>query len=558
MYRKPGQLSPSVVFASMAVSLCGLTYYIWRYEAYRHNAVYVSSMTLLIISAIVLVTRRALLAVLLVTAAVAMIRVVAMQKHRKMNMTLHAYDIVFYLSSWPTITFLWSHFRLHFLAFVAAVSTIVVTAVIIFHSDPTRVQRRFSLCAVLLFGFVAYVSAPAGIEAHYWEYFLDNRSLTSFYSSWRDVAHLLWRGYIFEAAERSLSEPFRQLHECHSQSNAPNIILIHHESMVPPSSFLNDSLYDTGLKRLFHSHDGKIHSLHVETYGGASWLTEFSVMAGLSTYSFGSMRPFVQSMMAGNVKASLPETLSRCEYHGSVFYPAQRTFGSSETFYQSIGVADFFDMNDQEAPTLQERDHIYYDNALSYMSEHFRTSEKRLFTFIITMAGHQPYDSPYMPDFEAHGNSPDLDPEVNEWLRRVAMVNEDYSYFKEEISRRFPEELFLLVHYGDHQPIVTRPYMTFDNQNSGSKADESAYTTYYAIEGLNYTPPELLEFDNLDVAYLGLMIMKAANISLTDVYRERERLMHLCEGRYYDCPSRNTILDFHRRLIDSGLVTMLR
>jgi hypothetical protein len=152
MYRKPGQLSPFVVSATMAMSLCGLAYYIWRFEAYRHNVVYVSSATLLIISAIGLVTRRALLAVLLVTAGVALIRTIAIQKHRKMNMTLHAYDIVFYLSSWPTITFLWSHFRLHFLSFVAAVGTIVVVA----YQSTKTIQllcrfalwrRRLRLCA---------------------------------------------------------------------------------------------------------------------------------------------------------------------------------------------------------------------------------------------------------------------------------------------------------------------------------------------------------------------------------------------------------------------------
>jgi len=558
VHRKPGQLQSSTAFTMMAFSLCGLAYYIWRVEAYRHTLVYVWSTTLLIISTIVLLTRRALVAVLLVTAVVALIRVVAVEKHRKMNMTLHAYDIAFYLSSWPTISFLWSHFRLHFITFVTAVSTILATAVLIFYLDPTRVWRRYSLCVVLLFGIVAYSSAPARIEAHYWEYFLDDRSLTSFYSSWRDTARLLWRGHIFEAAESSRHGQFEEPQECYAQSNAPNIILIHHESMVPPSTFLNESLYNAPLERLFRSHDGKIHNMGVETYGGASWLTEFSVMTSLSSYSFGSMRPFVQSMMAGNVKATLPESLLRCGYHGSIFYPAQRTFGSSESFYNSIGMTDFFDINDQKAPTIQERDLFYYKNALSYIPEHFRTSKQRLFTFIITMAGHQPYGYQYMPDFKAHGNSPDLDPEVSEWLRRVAMVNEDYDYLKEEVSKRFPGEPFLFIHYGDHQPTVTRPYVTFNDHKSGSPTDPSAYTTYFAIEGMNYTPPELPEFDDIDVAYLGLMIMKAAGIPLTDVYRERERLMHLCKGRYYDCSFRDEILGFHRRLIDSGLVTAPR
>lgn len=79
----------------MVVSLCGLAYYIWRIEAYRHTVVYVWSTTLLTISTIILVTRRPLVAVLLVTAVVALIRVIAVGKHRKMNMTLHAYDSPF-------------------------------------------------------------------------------------------------------------------------------------------------------------------------------------------------------------------------------------------------------------------------------------------------------------------------------------------------------------------------------------------------------------------------------------------------------------------------------
>jgi hypothetical protein len=118
----------------------------------------------------VLVTRQAHLAVLLVTAVVALISAIAIAKHHTMNMTLHVYDIVFYLASWPTILFLWYHFRLHFLAFVTAVSTIMITSLVIFRLDPTRVRRRWSLCAALILGFVAlrlracqYRSALLGI-----------------------------------------------------------------------------------------------------------------------------------------------------------------------------------------------------------------------------------------------------------------------------------------------------------------------------------------------------------------------------------------------------------
>jgi hypothetical protein len=557
MFRQRSRTGCSkAAFILSALSACGLAVYIWRYEAYRHTVLYVCSVTLLISTVMVLLTRRILLASLMTTTFVALVRAVAVEKHGKMNMTLHAYDIVFYLSSWPILSFLWSHFRMQFLAFLVAIFANMAAAWITFGLDNTRVRRRHSLCAVVVLGLVAYLSAPARVESHYWEHFLDDRSLTSFYSSWGDTAQILWRGHLFDAAADAPHAQFRDSPRCQRTGELPNIILIHQESMVPPGAILDGNLYNASLDNLFRSHDGKIHKLRVETYGGASWLTEFSAMTGLSTHSFGSMRPFVQAMMAGNVKATLPETLRECGYHGSVFYPAQRTFGSSELFYKSIGMSDFFDMHDQRAPTIQERDHFYYENAMSYMSRHFQKSSQPLFTFILTMSGHQPYKSPYMPEFVASTEPPHLDPEMNEWLRRVAMVNADYASFKAELSRRFPGKPFLFVHYGDHQPTVTRPYVDFNEQTFGSQVNPSAYTTYFAVEGLNYTPAPLPDVETLDITYLGLALLKAAKIPLTDVYRTRERLMTLCNGRYHDCPFRQQILEFHRQLIDAGLITM--
>jgi hypothetical protein len=55
----------------------------------------------------------------------------------------------------------------------------------------------------------------------------------------------------------------------------------------------------------------------------------------------------------------------------------------------------------------------------------------------------------------------------------------------------------------------------------------------------------------LDVSYLPSVILVAAGPPVSDAYRERLRLMTLCEGRYHGCPA---IPGFHRRLIDSGII----
>ena len=41
---------------------------------------------------------------------------------------------------------------------------------------------------------------------------------------------------------------------------------------------------------------------------------------------------------------------------------------------------------------------------------------------------------------------------------------------------------------------------------------------------------------------------------MSDAYKERLRLLSVCDGRYYTCVQKNEILGFHRRLMDSGIV----
>ena len=80
------------------------------------------------------------------------------------------------------------------------------------------------------------------------------------------------------------------------------------------------------------------------------------------------------------------------------------------------------------------------------------------------------------------------------------------------------------------------------------------FLTYYAVRGINYRVRALPQYDSLDVAYLGTVMLDLAGLPLSDSHRERKRLMAACRGRYYSCANRDEILQFHRRLIDSGVV----
>ena len=117
---------------------------------------------------------------------------------------------------------------------------------------------------------------------------------------------------------------------------------------MQPSLFKQLS-YDHSVDPLFLSADSNLHQMRVETYGGASWLTEFSLLAGVSTHSFGGMRQFVQTFTQNKLKDTLPQALERCGYRNVVFYPMMRNFVSNDKFYTSIGLREIFDMKSQGA-----------------------------------------------------------------------------------------------------------------------------------------------------------------------------------------------------------------
>ena len=553
------RFSPAVAFIIVALIVALLGHYFWRSEGLLANIVFTAATTGALVALLTLATRRLMFSAAVIATFVAIIVVVATIKRQIMNMVVHAYDIFFYLSSWSTISFLWSDHRHYLLGLAAAVLALGLIGWIAFRLDPTRVRRSHAaMAAVLLVGLAWYGAAIKG-ERRHMQFHFENLLVSSFYASWGETLETLWRGQLVEAASDGGGRRFAIPHDtdCPLAQKPPHVILIHQESVVPPSIFPTLA-YDRSIDPLFTSFDGRLHKLRVETYGGASWLTEFSILAGVSTHAFGGMRQFVQTFMEGKLKDTLPQAMARCGYRNVVFYPMLKNFVSNARFYQSIGLNEILDAKDQHAKRANERDRFYYANALTDMQRHIEASPQPLFTFIQTMSVHWPYDVTYEPDVKVPGGGAGTHPEMHEYLRRVALTKIDYDFLKAELTRRFPNERFLLVQYGDHQPTSTRMLIGYredtDIEDLVMSPESPGFITYFAVEGINYQPPPLPAHDVVDVPYLGSVILEAAGLPLSDAHRERLQLMRACNGRYHSCSARKDVLVFHRRLINSGVM----
>lgn len=501
-----------------------------------------------------LICRRILLATCIVAVMVALLCTIAYLKQRTTDVTLHAYDAVSLLTSRTALEDLWHNQG----PYVVAVLLIVIATAgcgwVAYRVDGSRVRRRRALGAAVLFASLALAAADAREARRHMGFYYEHRHLWFFFSSWLETGEALWRGHLLDAAAQQPGPALNLPASCIPASKPPHIVLIHQESVVPPSYFPSLG-YDRKIDPFFQSHDGKLHKLRVETYGGASWLTEFSVLTGLSAFSLGNLRQFAQTIMAGKVRETLPQALAGCGYRNVAFHPMLRIYLSIGNFLKAVGMHQMFDAKDQGAQSANERDRFYYSSALTEMERHFKTSSQPLFTFIETMATHGPYGYTYMPEVVISGGDPGTDPAMHEYLRRVSMARADYDFLRGELARRFPDQSFLIVHYGDHHPTATRMLLGFgkeaDIEQVLRSGNPAALVTYYAVDAVRYRPPPLPNSETLDVPYLPNVILAAAGLPLSDVYRERTRLMTLCEGRYHGC---SQIPGFHRRLIDSGIV----
>jgi phosphoglycerol transferase MdoB-like AlkP superfamily enzyme len=555
---RPRELRPVTAWIVVAVLAAVVGRHFWRDEGEFANILFAAAVTAALIAVVTLIARRALFATVVVASLVAVIVWAASSKRAMMNMVVHAYDLFFYLSSWSTVSYMWSDQRRYVVGLIAACLATALVGWMAYRLDSTRVARRRAVLLLAVFVSLAWYGAYSKGERRHMQFYYSNLYVSSFYASWGETVEALWRGALLEAASRATApSTFTIPSRCDVAARPPHIILIHQESVVQPSLF-PALRYDQSVDPFFKSDDRTLHKLRVETYGGASWLTEFSLLAGVSTHSFGGMRQFVQTFTQNKLKDTLPQVLNRCGYRNVVFYPLLKNFVSNDRFYNSIGLTEIFDLKAQGAKTAQERDRFYFDNAMAEMGRHFEASRRPLFTYIQTMSAHWPYDFQYEPEVDVPGGGPGTEPEMHEYLRRVSLAKMDYDYLLAELRRRFPGEPFLVVHYGDHHPMATRTLLGYTDETQAEDVildrDSIGFLTYYAAKGINYRLPALPQYETLDVSYLGTVMLDLAGLPLSDSHRERKRLMSLCRGRYYDCSSRDEILQFHRRLIDSGVM----
>ena len=468
-------------------------------------------------------------------------------------MVINFFDVLIIDSD--TIVFLLSVFPDLRVTVFLIVLIVIPALVLVWRIDPFRVRR-----SVALAGAVACAVAIAGlalaVPEEPWEQLRGVNHVSTFVRSGVTTGHELstkgWIDFDTLTSDRlrvAADEP------CRLSGKPPNIILMLDEASFDASAVPGIKL-PAGYGSHFRSFDGKTRSMLVEGSGGPTWYTEYNVLTGLSARSYGRLSYYVTRIAAGRVERGLPQALKRCGYKTISLYPAYGAFLSAKKFQETTGVSRFLDAADMKAGEV-EPDRFYFDQALKTIQS--EQGDQPLFVFVYTMFNHFPWWNSPRPDLTPDWRAPGNEPEVDEYLRRQSLSARDYTAFKRRLAADFPDKPFLVLRFGDHQPGMARmidPAATEEAISQRiSSYDPRYFTTYYAIDAVNFTPKDVSSaLDRLEAPYIPLVIQEAAGLPLDPSFAEQRKILQRCHGLFFQCAGGAEARRFNRLLIDAGLI----
>ena len=345
-------------------------------------------------------------------------------------------------------------------------------------------------------------------------------------------------------------------------SETPDIIVIQHESIFDPRIF--GLAVEPTVEGLLSPKDGLHGILNVDIFGGGSWQSEFSLLTGLSSASFGSSAYYLFKQGAGRFHNSLPHALTALGYKTMLASSCRRSFLNYDEFYRSIGIGERIFSDDFRPPfdvrqfETTNSDALFLDAAIAAHARNIADDPAPRFLYALTNFNHGPHDR----SLAAHGQfererdfaaSQLLDARYVEYYARLAETASTWKRLKSDLAARFPERPMLIVHYGDHQPVLARQ---IDRKLRLPGDERRAFRTFYAMEALNM-PGRLIPGPgaDLDIAFLGTVVLQQAGLPLDPVFATRASLLEQCRETYFASPSERK-RRFHRTLVNLGLIDL--
>ncbi|HIH8969071.1 TPA: LTA synthase family protein [Serratia marcescens] len=319
-----------------------------------------------------------------------------------------------------------------------------------------------------------------------------------------------------------------------SDNMHPDIVLLLQESTTDPRLY---QLPDPALLPHFSMFEQgtavKAHTLmRVQTFGGGTWLSEFSVLTGLRSDDFGTKKNAVFYSVIDHVNDSLFKQMKANGYYTVVLTPFNKSAYNAGHAYTMMGVDKIIQPQELGYPgSLQDNLwHISTADILHYIKKILDThTDKPVFVYALTMYEHGPYDASHKDNYQLRPvvTNKTSAAKFSHYMEKIQTSDAAMSEFFQFIDQRQKPTMFM--YFGDHQPNID-----WENGYSTSLPDAAHLTQFSLRDNANMQP--VADLGSItDIAFLGGILLEQARLKVSPFYQANIDMRHLCKGALNDC-----------------------
>jgi phosphoglycerol transferase MdoB-like AlkP superfamily enzyme len=520
-------------------------------EATGREQAFAAAIVLGLVLAAVAATGRLAFGIIVACLPVLLLVLAANLKFQYLTTPLLAPDLAYYANAEIVRTLLRYPFIIAAIV-VAAIAT-PLALVLVWRADRpparstrTRVARAVGI--IVAVGLLAVTVAPRGPFAPVyardaWDATNDTSFITDFVVSIRN-AHIGTPTFRLADANAANWHTFGSA--AATGAPRPDIVAVLEESTFDPRMMTGCTSRLCDLRMFRPDANTIAHGwLNVHTWGGGTWTSEFAFLTGLPHTLFGPAGAYAPFNLAPRIRYTLPRLLDADGYRTVGIYPTDGDFMNGRTAYADYGFDAFYGGNELKLDWGATDAQVFAALERVFAAEKTKAHGKPLFVMVLTLYQHGPHMTPYhdlpapydralFPGQLAPRDAP-LDAWLNlnltNYLQRVSMSDAAMTRLEAFLAR--DDRPALLLHFGDHQPSFDGAIDHLARRVPAAVPD-SHYVTYYMLKGFNL-PIRPEHYPVLDIAYLGSLLLDAADLPRDPFFIANTLLRDRCAGQDLDC-----------------------
>ncbi|MGH8444245.1 MAG: sulfatase-like hydrolase/transferase, partial [Solimonas sp.] len=279
--------------------------------------------------------------------------------------------------------------------------------------------------------------------------------------------------------------------------------------------------------------------LRVHTYGGKTWLSEFSVLTGMVPDDFGARRTTVFNSVAPHAHDNLVQRFKSSGYRTAVLMPtAKRFYGAGRT-YEGLGFDRVLTLRD--FPEYDKVPGDEWDIASSErLAEAAVTLLKRnaadardprpLFLYMLSIHEHAPYpkDTPVMAGLQPAELKGSLKGKLSNYSDKLAKLDRGLALLEGHLAQQ--QRRAVWAYFGDHQAYFEEAQPPYAYQ-----FDKPDFITQYQVRS-NFRPLDpVAPSPLLDIALLPSLLADIAGLQRDRYFDGLSAMRQACAGKLEDC-----------------------